>query len=301
MRSTVRNPFTLVLVAALAAVSGAAPRPRPATTFFGVVTAGGQNTVQWVRPFRPGSRGRRSRSPRTADGHSSYRLDVPDDLPETAAAVVYFVIDMPDFNSVRHEFSVRLYQWALADALREAELGFPLISTLASSHSQSFLWQLQNTTLVLLDPLSPTEVAMLDSFDERRMYWPTTKLNTGRVKLGKLSNLVGSAFPAIHGDRCRPIASEPKSHSFFLTVEQFIVKTEIVFDRPIFYRHHIYAEGEEISTNMSIFAWVGIASLTDFDLAEKGAEELVVTQLAESITRFLAAVPALVEDLLNVE
>lgn len=215
----------------------------------------------------------------------------------------------------RIEFLVRFYQWALRDALLEMESGFPLISRIHGFHPKSFLWALEDMSTaereelvramvrrfhpaaidLLGEPLTSRELTILERFRDERMSW---QYSSGKgVRVGRLRGLLEGAVSNYLTAGMQRVDLGPRMIGFQVDVGHWSVSTNFDYSKRPFYYQSIDAPQERLETHISIHSWMGISSMTEWDLALAGEEERVVAAMMEASERFLVAVPALLDGL----
>jgi len=218
-------------------------------------------------------------------------------------------------SAFRQDFLVRLYQWSSMDTLREAESGFALISRISSAQAKGLVSALEaqrgesSAHLIcalvkrfhpialqaLGESLSPEELTLLESLDSGRAEWWKAPKGHG-VRGKRLKSLVEEMLPPLLGPTALRTDPGPKMLGFKVNIGDWNLETTIGLARHPFYYHSISRRDEFLESHISINSWMGISSMTEWDLIQPGEEESVVSTMMEACSRFLEAAPGLLRD-----
>lgn len=214
------------------------------------------------------------------------------------------------------EFLVRFYEWSLADALREVEIGFPLISRIHGVHGRRFVSALEGVPReareellrlmvrrfhpvameLLGTPLTDGDLEVLEEFLMKRMSnWQSSAAKG--IKGRRLRSLLQSVPPYKSDSVMRPSDLGPSFLDFQIDIGPWTVFTYVECGRYPNYHHLVRSPQEYLQSQISVQSWMGIASVTEWDLAEPGDEESIVATMKEAFGRFLDAVPSLLDRL----
>lgn len=216
---------------------------------------------------------------------------------------------------VHQEFFVRFYEWSLADALREMEAGFPLVSRITGGHGRRFISALEEVSPgareellrlvvrrfhsvameILGTQLTDEDLLILEDLQEKRMSWrfPPTKGVRGRL----LRTVLEATPPYRSDSKMRPSDLGPSVLGFQVDVGSWTVSTYVDTSKYPTYYHSIRASREFLQSQISVQSWMGIASETEWNLAAPGDEESIALTMREAFKRFLVVVPSLLDGL----
>lgn len=214
------------------------------------------------------------------------------------------------------EFLVRFYKWSLADALGEMEAGFPLISRVHGVHGRGFVSALEGVPReareellrlvvrrfhpvameLLGTPLTSGDLEVLEELQMKRMSgWQLSTMKG--IKGRQLRSLLQAAPPYGPDSAMRPSDLGPSFLDFQVDVGPWTVSTYVECSRYPRYYHSIRSPQEFLESHVSVQSWMGIASVTEWDLAAPGDEGRIAATMRDAFKRFLGAMPSLLAGL----
>ncbi len=220
--------------------------------------------------------------------------------------------------NVTDEFSVRYYRWAILDSRQEMDAGFPLVSRLRNESTETYLSimsQLDATRrhsylVASVKRFHPQAIGLLDEGmtreEETLLEWADTqrfnmtcamprrkrRFSTRRLKASLESALL--THFGHHGSLTKPgpnmLGLEPR-------YGPWLVRTWFDCARSPHYFHHIASDEISLASFVSIHAWMGITSMTDWTWGPANSEEEIAKMMVDAAQRFLDRVPELLEGL----
>jgi hypothetical protein len=217
--------------------------------------------------------------------------------------------------TLSHEFSKRFYQWAIADARKEAIEDFARIRKVLSRSASTFLAIAQSMgsderTLFLTalckrfheegllasqDSISSTDRTYIQFFLESESSREHRRTNSiDRSALRKiLAQELQTTFPAE--------AKKDRQKEFFLTRRfgKFNIRTE--FDtssrhRELSYFHNVFGPGDTIlCRGTSLLRWLGITGMTEWKLNDESESANAVNSAIASCVYFYKGVDELLQ------
>ncbi len=237
--------------------------------------------------------------------------------------------------SVRDEFDVRFYRWALRDARRELKAGFPLLRRIRSRTVLGFLayatslprarrsrlvvalvkrWH-ENAARLTGDRLSADEAALVDGLldvdldavlpgEEEYVKWRVKDPSRVRVDRTRLLARVQAAVDPVLGGSGRPLHGSAHLWLWETPIGPWTLRTSVDVGGRTFqlrYWHTLGAFGSQpslLSPGTAIAGWLGIeGDYTEWDRLTEAEAADAAAHLARLCQHFLTAASRLVEGL----
>lgn len=214
-------------------------------------------------------------------------------------------------NSTKEEFLLLYYQWAREDFDREIREGWPLLSRLPNRIAARVIRHLKSipiesreeliraklklfhpvATKLMGDEMTERESKMVDAFIMSTLYpLPEEEAlkSKGPMQRRKFMGHAQAALRRVLGEDVQ--AAAPDEDWFFTEIGPVRVKTVASYEKVPSCEHRLFVGKEQIYRSASILSWLGIASVTDFDIIPRGEEEQAAELLAELCGHYLTAV-----------
>jgi hypothetical protein len=236
-----------------------------------------------------------------------------------------------DFQQAKDEFAVRYYRWALEDSQREVKEGFPFLHRIKGTASLRLLAAMESLqqeeqthfsvalvkrfhlrALKLLnehltaeenelcrDYVSSILIPIPEEQEiERRIKAGTFHL---RVNRKNLATLIKKELEPVLGNPSEIWG--PREWWYMTSFGSWNVRTNVHMSEGHFYQlnyhHSIHPVDSmyELENWMSVLSWLGITSMTNWDLLTDADIPEAAETLAQLCSHFIQAVPSLLEGL----
>lgn len=233
-----------------------------------------------------------------------------------------------DLEKAKDEFAVRYYQWAMEDFRREMREGFPLLRKIKGSASLRLVTLMQSlgqdeqillssglvkrfhrrATNLLKEPLTAQEDSLCQGYVASIITpIPAKGEIERRIRAGIARRVNRSRLAALCKKDLQPILGNPSDvwgprECWYETpIDGWNVCTNVHTYGGNFYQlnyhHRIHPSGSvyELENGISVLAWLGITSMTNWDLLTDQDMSQAARTLALVCSHFIQAVPSLLK------
>jgi hypothetical protein len=233
-----------------------------------------------------------------------------------------------DLEQAKDEFAVRYYQWAMEDFSREMREGLPLLRKIKGSASLRLVTLMESlgqdeqlllssglvkrfhrrATELLNEPLTAEEDRLCQDYASSIVTpVPAEGETERRIRAGIARRVNRDRLAALSKKELEPILGNPsdvwrpREWWYETPIDGWNVRTNVHtyggYSYQLNYHHRIHPSGSvyELENWISVLSWLGITSMTNWDLLTDQDMSQAARTLALVCSHFIQAAPSLLE------